>query len=93
MTLTPESGTYMVWFVGTVENNTNDSITYTSIYHGGTQSLESERLHSSSGGRASSFCCMAIVTVNGSQAIEGKWRVSANTGTIRSRTLTILKMV
>ena len=43
-------------------------------------------------GTANGFCCVAVVTVNGAQSIEGRWRVSAGTGTMYVRGLTLLKV-
>jgi hypothetical protein len=93
MTLTPVPGTYMVWFNGSVENNTNAATTFMSIYSGGSQVAASEvRAVQQAAARAFPFGCIAIVTVNGAQAIEGRWRVSGNTSTMHQRTLMILKV-
>jgi hypothetical protein len=95
MTVTPEAGTYLVWFQGSLQHSsTNDSI-FTSIYSGGVQVAASERVFLRGGASAdvsSSFACMAKVTVNGSQAIEGQWRTTAATATAHERQLLILKV-
>lgn len=93
MTLTPTAGTYFVWFAGSINNNTNNTGMNVSIYSGGTQVAASEEAYLSA--RTSQdipFCCIAQVTVDGTQAIEGRWRVDSNTGTMHQRTLMILQV-
>jgi hypothetical protein len=95
MTVTPVSGTYLVWFTGSVDNSTTNSSIFTSIYSNGAQVASSERNFrrgGSQGNVASAFDCAARVTVNGSQAIEGRWRVDAGTGSMYQRSLMILKV-
>jgi hypothetical protein len=93
MTITPVAGTYMVWFSGSVENNTNAAITFISIYGGGVQVASSEeRAQQAAAARSWPFCCTAQVTVNGTQAIEGRWRVNGNTATMHQRNLQILQV-
>lgn len=93
MTLTPASGTYQVWFTGTVSNGTTNNYTYMSVWSGGSQVAASEvNFQSSAANRTCPFCCIATVTVNGAQAIEGRWRVSAGTSSMYQRTLMILKV-
>lgn len=69
MTLTPPAGTYLVWFSGSF-NNTND-VTFVSIYSNGVQSQSSEE-RNEGGSALIPFNSVAKVTVNGSQAIEGR---------------------
>lgn len=104
MTLTPPSGTYLVWFSGsnmvTNDDGVADASNYVSIYSGGVQVSSSEQLSRdgiTTGKVVLStfpFNCVAEVIVNGSQAIEGRWRTSDsfNTGTMHQRNLTILKV-
>lgn len=93
MTLTPAAGTYVVWFAGSAQNTTNNATVYMSIWAAGAQVAASEeRMVMGGANKAQAFCCVAIVTVNGAQAIEGRWRVSGNTGTMHQRTLAILKV-
>lgn len=99
MTLTPSAGTYMVWFSGSVTNGTNDVNIDMSIFAGGVQDAASERtcrtLQLSSfaidGQTIIPFCCVAEVTVNGSQDIEGRWKTSAGTSQMFERTLLIVR--
>jgi hypothetical protein len=97
MTITPPAGTYMVWFSSSLGSDTNNAQMWASIYSGGTQVSGSERelMRGAAQGNVSiGFCCVARVTVNGSQAIEGRWRVTASsTGTMENgRTLAIIKV-
>jgi hypothetical protein len=93
MTKTPASGNYLVWFSGSVEHPTNSASIFMSIYAGGTQAAYSEVLYKRGNQTVSTpFNCVAKVTVNGSQAIEGRWRTNTGTATMHQRSLTILKV-
>lgn len=101
MTTTPAAGTYLVLFSTSVESSSNNSDLRISIYSGGSQATHSERWavpQFSSGGLGGSpsipipIATHAVVTVNGSQAIEGRWRRSAGTATAHQRSLSIFKV-
>lgn len=95
MTITPASGTYLVWFTGSVDHSANNGSIELSIYSAGSQVAASERSFARGAGQGNvtvSFACSAKVTVNGSQAIEGQWRTPAATATMHERTLKILKV-
>lgn len=95
MTLTPPAGTYMVLFSGSVTNTAGSAQVSTSIYSGGVQVASSERVYQNvifGADTDAPFCCVAIVTVNGAQAIEGRWRVSGGTGTMFQRSLQIFEV-
>lgn len=92
MTLTPPAGTYQVWFSGTVDHSMTDESIFPSIYAGGVQAAASERPWRRGAGQGdvqSSFACMARVTVNGAQAIEGRWRTPVVIASMYQRTLMI----
>jgi hypothetical protein len=92
MTLTPIAGTYRVTFSGSVQHSSNSESIFLSIYAGGAQETNSEREFKRGGGQGdvtSPFSCVAVVTVNGSQAIEGRWRTPAATATMHARSLVI----
>lgn len=94
MTTTPASGTYEVVFSGSLSNSAT-STTYTCIYGGGvvvSASIRRLDVYSQNQGKAMGFCCLARITVNGSQAIEGRWKVSAGTASIYERQLMIFKV-
>lgn len=82
MSITPPQGSYLVSFTGSVEHSAAGD-TEVSVYAGGVQDAASERRVKDSG----AFACSALVTVNGSQAIEGQWRTSAPTATMHERHL------
>lgn len=104
MTLTPPAGNYLVWFSGSAlitseEVNTDEA--YLSIYSGGVKVPSSEErfgaLPASPGIVTTQlnfpFNCMAVVTVDGAQAIEGRWRVNDDsTATMHQRNLTAMRI-
>lgn len=96
MTDTPPAGTYLVWFTGTLENAANKTTVWANIYSGGAivQSSEREwRRGGSAGNIQSSFCCVAKVTVNGAEAVEGRWRTSGgSTAFMEERNIALLKV-
>lgn len=97
MTLTPAAGTYRAFFTGSTTLNNDAQSTMVSIYSGGAQNAASETTvgHGKDADNGAGFCSIGDVTVNGSQAIEGRWRVSValgNQGTMMERTLFILKL-
>jgi hypothetical protein len=95
MTLTPAAGTYLVWFSSVVKPGNTDEQAPASIYVDGVQVAASERPVGRGGSPTFAsqygFCASARVTVNGTQAIEGRWRSTAGTATMFHRTLKILK--
>lgn len=101
MTATPPAGTYLVWFNTTLRSNSNNQTVTVSIYSGGSQVAESSRQCSpqfTSGGLGGApsldfpIATGARVTVNGSQAIEARWRTTGGTATALQRTLMYLKV-
>lgn len=93
MTLTPPAGTYLVWFSGS--SGADAGSVFESIYAGGVQVPSSEvrnSMGSSVGLNSIPFTSIAKVTVDGIQAIEGRWRVDGGTGTMHQRNLTALEV-
>jgi translation initiation factor 2 gamma subunit (eIF-2gamma) len=83
----------MVWFASSVDDATNNTILFMSIWAAGAQVAASEvRAQMAAANHSIPFCCIATVTVSPGQAIEGRWRVNGGTGTIHQRTLMILKV-
>lgn len=91
MTTTPAAGTYLVSFDSTVFNSKNNKTMTISIYSGGTQVAASVR-QITTATTASHIGTQAIVTVNGAQAVDVRWHVSANTGTVNQRALTLIRV-
>lgn len=95
MTITPVAGTYLVLFSTSLDSNSNNAIITVSIYMGGTLIAESARRAQPQiqGGVTPSLNMTVpigtetITTVNGSQAIEARWKISAGTATAHQRTL------
>lgn len=99
MTITPVAGTYLTFF-STCVDHSNQSVSVTiSIYSGGTLKSDSQRptvpRFNGVGANSLSHCVASqgVVVVNGSQAIEGRWRTAANTATAHQRTLNILRVL
>lgn len=99
MTTTPVSGTYLVNFSTTVDHSAQSVAVVVSIYVGGvlkTDSVRSVVPRFNALGANSLSPCVAtngIVSVNGSQAIEIRWKVASGTGTAHQRTMDILRLI
>ena len=98
-TVTPVAGTYIVLARAMVSNSNNGRKVYLSIYSGGVQASNSEvytRINTGNAtyGNADIACLVtyAIVTVNGSQAIEQQWRTDANTAQAGQYGMTLFKV-
>jgi hypothetical protein len=92
MTLTPAAGTYLVNFSTTVLNSANGATRlFVSIWSGGAQVPHSER-NIGINAANTAVHTSAVVTVNGTQAIEARWRAVAGTNTAHQRSLTILRI-
>lgn len=98
MTITPAAGSYLVWFSTTVDHSAQSVAVVVSIYVGGTLKTDSVRsvVPRFNGIGANSLspmsCTNGLVTVNGSQAIETRWKVASGTGTVHQRTMNILRV-
>lgn len=93
MSITPASGTYLATFSASVLNSGNGaSRLFVSIYSGAVRVDYSEREIGIAGGANVPVHTNAIVTVNGSQAIEVMWRAVAGTNTARKRSLTLIRL-
>lgn len=93
MTLTPAAGTYLVLFSTSAVNSGNGAErNYFSIYSGGTQVTGTERKAGVAGGMYSVVSTQGVVTVNGSQAVEIRWRVAGGTGTAAARKMILIRM-
>lgn len=99
MTITPVSGTYLVWFSCDINSPTAGAVVSVSIYVGGTQKGDSLRkVMPFAGGTLTVGNQRAFtgtngrVTVNGSQAIEIRWSTSSGTITTSDRTMNTLRV-
>ena len=90
LTLTPPAGEYLVSFTTSVERGQNDGEAYASIYVGGSKQAASEAFFQcgKGGGGRNIAGHLTIteypVTVNGSQAIEIRWRRAGGGGSVTS---------
>jgi hypothetical protein len=93
MSITPVAGNYMVFFSGDIRNSNLGRTMVMSIYSGGSIQTASESInYNPSASSIYTFKSQALITVNGAQAIEGRWRTSANTATNTRRTLSIIRV-
>lgn len=100
MTITPVSGTYLVFFSCDINSNTAGAAISVSIYVAGSQKADSLRkVIPFAGGTLTSGSARAmastngVVTVNGSQAIEIRWSASSGTNSAAARTMNILRVL
>lgn len=95
MSITPGAGDYWVSFTASMGNSNNNQSVFFSIYSNGSQITSSERgfeLLTPANTRHVGSTNAYITGLSGGQAIEIRWRVSANTGTVRQRTLLVMKV-
>lgn len=100
ITLTPLAGTYQVRFTTSFTHSANNANIFFSIYAGGAQDAASEMevRPTIQGGVTPTLALvlsgstLAEVTVNGSQAIEVRWRTSASTATSTNRYMIITRI-
>ena len=97
MTVTPSAGTYLVTFSGEMECLNSNVTMGVSIWSNNTIYSTSERYITDAGDVVfkTSFCSQARIQVNGSQAIEGRWKSSNAAVNIQSdhRQLTLIKVI
>lgn len=99
MDVTPPSGFYLVFFTGSAGNSSGGQSVEVVIGKNITPVDYSRRLLSSGASvfgsgdsYRNSFCAVGLVSVNGTDAIRGAWRVSGGTGSMVSRRLTLIKI-
>lgn len=98
MTLTPVSGTYLAIGSTCVDHSAQSVAVVVSLYSGGTLKTDSVRSpvprFNGIGANSLTPCIstQALLTVNGSQAIEIRWKTASGTATAHQRTLTILRV-
>lgn len=97
MTLSPEAGTYAVWFTTSVQHSSSSATITCSIYSGTVGSLSqntsSIRIwQKASSNQPASVACTARVTITAGQVIQGWWYTSSSTATMNQRSLLIIKV-
>lgn len=91
MYVIPGAGTYIVWFVSTYSNSNANRTTTFSIYVNNSL-ISSEAMTNPAANTLYPVHVLNQVTVTDDQAIEIRWKASANTSTCWSRTLTLIKI-
>ena len=93
MSVTPGAGDYLVTFTGNVSNSNTDKAVIMSIYSNGTQLPYTEMTYQGQGNDKNQIAMNAYVTGLGAgQAIDIRWRVQANTGTVTNRCMIVQKV-
>ena len=96
MTITPASGTYLAMFSTSGGVGSNNATGHWAIHVGGTIVSHSERQLITGGGPTSgmedSMMTQAIVTPNGSQAVDVRYQTSTGTFTMHERSLTLIRL-
>lgn len=98
MTLTPAAGSYLVMCSASVECDTAGGTISASIYSGGSQVTGTERaaiplmvgVILNAATTIETIATQGIATVNGSQAIEFRWKRSAGTATAHQRNMHLI---
>jgi hypothetical protein len=99
-TLTPVAGTYYVAARAISSATTNGHNVFLSVFSNGSQVTDSEIYYFVRNGNGllggtsdtGEMHTDAVVTVNGSQAIDMRWRVDGGTGNLTNYSLTLLKL-
>jgi len=92
-TTTPAAGTYAVFVSADGQFDSNNRVSTISIYVGGVQSTNTERsANHFDQTRQVKIGTQRIVTVNGSQAIDARVRVSGGNITIGNRSLIVIRL-
>ena len=95
MTITPGAGSYLVWFSGSWENDSNNRVIFLAIFENGVEVAQSEvRLDIRNADVPMPVSTHALITGLGdSQDIDIRWSADGTgTRTMHERTLTILKV-
>jgi len=92
-TLTPQAGTYAVWYNASSAIATNNTKLRSSIYKGGTLIADSTRLTQASGGTWSGMAStMTTSQFNGSQTCDIRVRSSSGNISVLDRTLIMIRL-
>lgn len=98
MTITPVAGTYLVLFSTTIDHSNQNVATVCSLYVGGVQDTDTVRgpiSRTNAIGAITTFPVVAInalATVDGTQAIEIRWKTASGTATVHQRTFNVVQI-
>jgi hypothetical protein len=91
--LTPQAGTYAVWYSASSSNSNSTAIVQVSVYNGGTPVANSVRQFISTGSNAPfPIQSQTITQVNGSTAISIFVNTSKGTFTVTNRSLILIRL-
>jgi hypothetical protein len=90
MTSTPSAGTYVVMFSSTLSVSSASAVVTYGVYVGGSLITHSERSYRGATSAISAIYSQAKVTVNGSQAVEIRYKTSTGTVTVNARNMEIV---
>jgi hypothetical protein len=93
ITTTPAAGTYLAMFSSTVSSSSASANIYFALHTAGTVVTSSERMYRGATSTTAHVYTQAKITVNGSQAIEVRYKTSAGTATIGARNLILVAVV
>jgi len=83
MAITPYAGDYLVYFSGQISNSSKKKTTSMAIFVDNTAHSQSEKtFKTKSNGDGATFTCIAKISVDGSQIVEGRWGVTGGTATM-----------
>lgn len=97
MNSTPAAGTYMVTFTASGKGSADDQEMQICLYKNGSSIAHTERDYgfeadASNNDRRFSIHTQALVTVNGSQAIEARYKTNTGTFSIYERSMVLIKV-
>ena len=93
MSITPIAGTYACWYEGSISITGNNTTVRTALYRAGSIWTDSLRtIKSSVSTFLTTHVSMAVISVNGAQAIEAYVARDSNTLTITGRSLIIIRL-
>lgn len=95
MNVTPAAGSYLGLFNTDCSSSVDDATISASIYVNGIQLSNTERVvvpRSNNANERMILATQGILTTNGSEAVDVRWRVSSGTGTASNRSLQLIKI-
>lgn len=94
LTITPVAGNYIAMFDSGVTHDTNNEKVYYAIFVNGVQVTNSERIFTcqNAAERNAATTHVNNITVDGTQAVDVRWKVDVGTGTMGNRILTLIRL-
>jgi hypothetical protein len=93
MSITPQAGTYAIWYSSTNANTTNNSKNNVTLYKGGSSITDSNRtFQTGSSNMTFQLNTLTVTSCNGSQAIDVRVKTSTGTFTVDGRSLLLIRL-